>query len=268
MRIGIVGGGVVGQATAHVYRGWADEVRVYDVDKARRTVESERHVWDCDLVFICLPESEVGYYFATLPDARLKGNYVLKSTVPIGTTRRLAESYDLPNLVHSPEFLTERCALVDALTPRANVVGELTRSTKWTDCGRTLYELYLHRFPGAPVLVMTSDESEAVKLFTNAYGSVLVSLFNEFRSLADARQLDWRTVLAGMLAQGRIPHAYTDVPGPDGKRGWGGRCFPKDLDTLIDCFDRTFSDEGDTRLPPVPHLLRAAQTRNQRDRKA
>lgn len=98
-----------------------------------------------------------------------------------------------------------------------------------------LNRLYKSRFPGVPLYMMTSDESEAVKLFTNGFFAVKIAFFNEVRALADKLGLDWERVLGGVLSDGRISHNHTQVPGPDGQRGFGGACLPKDLANLIQC---------------------------------
>ena len=101
---------------------------------------------------------------------------------------------------------------------------------------------------------MTSDESEAVKLMQNGFSAVKIAFFNEMRCLADDRGLDWTRVMDGLLAGGWINPAHTQVPGPDGKRGFGGGCLEKDLANLIDHF-------GYETL-----VTRAAYRRNMEDR--
>lgn len=242
MKIGVVGGGVVGSATARTYLEWADEVRVYDLWAERRS-HNLHEVLECDLVFVCLPTplkdgslecdlSAITDFFA----GRFKSqdvNYVLRSTVPIGTTRMLARDYGLTNIVHSPEFLTARCAMTDAQFPSRNVIGLPNGWTERNQCGELLNGLYANRFPGCPVHIMTSDESEAVKLFQNGLFATTVAYWNEVRCLADEKGLDWVTVIKAVLADGRISRSHCRVPGPDGRRGFGGACLPKDLSMLV-----------------------------------
>lgn len=267
MKIGIVGGGVIGGATARAFAGFVDEVRVHDVRPERATHKLSQ-VLECDLIFICLPtprkleslecdtsavEKFVGL---TGPIDRCR-NFVLRSTVPIGTTRRLREQYNLPNLIHSPEFLTARTATLDAMMPTRNIVGG-GRFVKAGSCADMLASLYVRRFPGVPIYHLTSDESEAVKLFQNAFSAVKIACFNEFRCLADKLGLDWGNCLEALLAGGWINPMHTQVPGPDGKRGFGGACLPKDLDNLIECCEQA----------GVGHqVIWAAHERNGEDRK-
>jgi UDPglucose 6-dehydrogenase len=203
---------------------------VYDRVRAKSNSDLVS-VLETDVIFLCLPEDAVEDFFLNnLPGRFGHTNFVLKSTVPVGTTRRLREKYDLLNLVHSPEFLTERTAVIDAMMLRINIIGVPTgKPLAHDDSQDWLYNLYDNRFPQTPVHWMSSDESEAVKLFTNAFFATKVSVFNEFREFADKMGLDWDTVVNGMLADGRIHPLHTQVPGPDGKRGFGGKCLPKDL---------------------------------------
>lgn len=239
MRIGIIGGGVVGRATARCFLEHVEDVCVYDVLPERQT-HSLPETLAADLIFVCLPTPQknknldcdltsVESFFA---DHRgYSKNFILRSTVPIGTTRRLWEQYGLPNLIHSPEFLTARCAATDAQLPARNIVGipDWDGHARWNDkttCRDLLLNLYRNRFPGVPIYYTTADESESVKLFTNAFFAVKLAYWNEVRMLADKLGLNWERVIEAVLADGRISHSHTKVPGPDGKFGFGGSCLP------------------------------------------
>jgi UDPglucose 6-dehydrogenase len=259
LRIGVIGGGTVGRATARAFLEHAD-VRVYDVCPERST-HSQEEALDTDLVFVCLPTPagpggwtdlyEVEKFFGSVRGTDT--NFALRSTVPVGTTKRLRTILDLPNLCHSPEFLTARCSTVDAQMPARNIVGWISAHT-----AHPLMDLYERRFPGVPIHLMTSDESEMVKLATNAFFATKVAFFNEARSLADAAGLDWNRVLAAVLADGRIAHSHTNVPGPDGQFGFGGACLPKDAASFAACLN----DRG-----LRADVTRAALARNAADRR-
>jgi UDPglucose 6-dehydrogenase len=234
------------------------EVRAYDAD-SRRSTHSLQAVLECDVVFVCLPTPALPSGACDLSAVRSffkkqvgsQRVFVLRSTVPIGTTAALACDYSLPNIVHSPEFLTARCAVTDAQLPARNIIGYLRESPRGYD---TLYELYMRRFPGIAVHVMLSNESEAVKLFLNGFFAVKVAYFNEVNGLAQKFGLNWDAVLKGMLSDGRVAHSHTRVPGPDGSYGFGGACLPKDLDSLIQ------------QLGQDSFVTAAAKARNIKDR--
>jgi UDPglucose 6-dehydrogenase len=258
--IGVIGGGVVGRATARSYIEHVREVRVYDIDPKRAT-HSLDDTLASDIIFVCLPTPQkadglsadvtfIGQFFAEAPKDR---RYVLRSTVPIGTTQRLRDKHQLFSIAHSPEFLTARCSLSDAQLPSRNVIGVPCYGSK--TCSDMLIELYRARFPGVPLYVMSSDESEAVKLFQNGFFAVKVAYWNECRVLADRMGMDWGDVMQAIVADGRISPSHTNVPGPDGMRGYGGTCLPKDIANLI------------TALGDDARVTAAAYFRNLEDRK-
>lgn len=224
MRVGVVGGGgggVVGRATAKSFVEHVDEVRVYDVLAERRT-HGYREVLACDVVFVCLPtpqESPLRALNTFFSQVSADVNYVIRSTVPVGTTAALAEQYRLTNVVHSPEFLTARCAEVDAQMPTRNIVGG--------DIAHPVSRLYMRRWPHVPILYMTSDESEAVKLMLNSFFAVKVAFWNEMRTFADECGLDWIRVMQGILTDGRVHPSHTNVPGPDGSEASAALASPR-----------------------------------------
>lgn len=264
MRLGVVGNGVVGHALARAFIEHVDEVRVHDRAPERST-HPLADALECDLIMVALPSpqkenslacdtSAIDDFFASQRGS-LK-NYVLRSTVPVGTTRMLREKYALPNLCHSPEFLTSRVAITDAQIPARNIVGGPAGET--SRCEQLLAGLYRKRFPGVPVHVLTSDESEAVKLCVNSFFLTKIAFFNECRAFCDALALDWEAVLAGVLSDGRIAHSHAKVPGPDGRFGAGGACLIKDTADLITCIESQGLSAAVTR---------AAYERNLEDRK-
>lgn len=273
MKLGIVGGGVVGQALASAWTGHVEQVRVHDV-RPERATHPESEVMACDAVFICLPTPQQpgGSLAADLTavdrffdkHSGSTARMVLRSTVPIGTTKRLAKQHGLINLLHSPEFLTARTAAQDAANPTRNVIGFTRPSVncqsgdpfEWDDHWFT--EMCRKRWPAVPIFKLWSDESEAVKLFQNSFSAVKIALLNEFRQLCLAKEMDWQDVREALLAGGWINPMHTDVPGPDGKPGFGGSCLPKDLASLISC-------NWEVRLDPA--VCRAALIRNVKDRK-
>lgn len=279
MKIGVIGGGTVGRATARCWLEHAEEVMVFDVDPKRSTVSDDlaRVMELSNLIFICLPEDKIESFLsgsalgleqsATFKVQCQEANFVIKSTVPVGTTRKLRDKYGLVNLCHSPEFLTERCAVTDAQMPAQLIIGRPDTHDADGDCYQLWLEVHRKRFPGVPIYDMSSDESELVKLIVNAFAATKVSFFNEMRSLSDALGLDWQRVIEGVLGDGRIGHSWTKVPGPDGKRGFGGKCLPKDLLMLIESFRETRREIPDLSKQPLNPILNAVQARNSTDRK-
>lgn len=258
--IGVIGVGFVGRAVARGFNLFAD-IRTYDLDPNRCTHTFEE-VLQSNFVFVCLPtpmlraagddcDLHIIEDFFKGADDYLDGRerpiFVVKSTVPVGTTSRLNEAHPNLPIVHSPEFLTARSALVDFITPARNIVGgELTPAVK-------VKEMFEKRFPGVPCLVMSSDESEFVKYAANCFFATKVLFFNEMRLLADKVGIDWSNVIDGVMADGRIGTSHYQVPGHDGDWGVGGTCFPKDINAMI----RTMEKHG---IDPL--VLRAVWEQN------
>lgn len=272
VRLGVVGGGVVGSALARAFVEYVREVRVYDIRKEKAT-HSVDDALASDVVFICLPtpqrEGSLECNTDVIEDflngvggsAKYRNaNLVIRSTVPIGFTRRMREEYGLANLCHSPEFLTARVALIDAQMPGRNIIGipkgaPFFGGEGYNRIGTPLRDLYLARWPHVPIHVMRSDESEAVKLYTNTFFAEKVSAFNEFQHDAALRGLDWQAVRAAILAGGCIHPSHTVVPGPvSGEFGYGGACLVKDTANFIDCAIKAGGE---------PAVAMAAHTRNQ-----
>ncbi len=279
--LGVIGGGVLGRAVARGFMEHA-EVRVYD-----QMLECSTHplaeAATSDIVFICLPTParsdgtcDTSAICKFLNQARAEqwwnqdSCYVIRSTVPVGFTRQIAEQYFYQTpLFHSPEFLTARCSIVDFQTPARNIIGfpgsehislpcDEAMRQKWIDAYARIEALYYERFPGVELLDMESTASELVKLACNSFFASKVTLFNVFNEIAKAAEIDWGDVLEGILSDGRIAHAHTAVPGPDGRQGFGGACLAKDTADLYHCA---------TGLGVDAELLRAVIERNQRGRK-
>ncbi|MCC6648431.1 MAG: hypothetical protein IT374_23035 [Polyangiaceae bacterium] len=238
-RVGILGYGYVGRGTAHalgavVDVGWHDP----SVPGSRPLAELAR--W-ADALVICVPTPmsnsgaadssivrEVAEQLAGLGFAR---PVIVKSTVPPGTTDDLARRWPLLALVFSPEFLRERHYLEDAVAPARVVLG-------WSptiDGPRRaqVRDLFRRRFTDAPLVELTTVEAELLKYSANALFGVKVALANELAELAARLGASWDAVRAALVLDPRVGDGHLAVPGPDGKRGFGGSCLPKDMAALL-----------------------------------
>lgn len=263
MRIGIIGGGVVGNATARAWLEHCEEVRVYDVDPMRKTHDLADAL-ACDLVCVCVPTPmrkkgdgiDTSFADSALRDIaviRPSAVVALRCTVPVGWTAMAARKHNLPNLFHWPEFLTARCAIMDAMMPTRNVLGYVNRPKAEV---LAQFEKIVNRWPSVPFHPMRSVESELVKLAQNAFFAVKVSFWNEVKSYADRfGNVGWQTVINAILTDGRIHPSHTQVPGPDGQTGFGGACLPKDLREFIDGMDSIGVQNGVARAAYDRNLL-------------
>lgn len=154
---------------------------------------------------------------------------VIKSTVPVGTNRkvaeRLAEKARFPMEVASnPEFLKEGTAVEDCQKPDRVVVG--VRKHETAELLRELYAPFLRT--ERPFLVMSPESAEMTKYVANAMLATKISFINEMANLCERIGADINDVRRGIGHDARIGFQFL-FPGA----GWGGSCFPKDIRALI-----------------------------------
>ena len=89
------------------------------------------------------------------------------------------------------------------------------------------------RFKNKTIIETDSLTAEYIKYMNNTFFASKVSIMNEFYRLAKQLGVDWETALYGFVSDQRIGDSHLNVPGPDGKLGFGGTCFPKDINAFI-----------------------------------
>lgn len=230
-KVGIIGNGFVGESQAFAFSPTA-EVRIFDIDplKATHTLDE---VQECDYVFVCVPtpmrkdgSQDISYIENVFNNAVEGPIYIIKSTVLPGTTANLIANYPNLSIIFSPEFLTERTAKLDMLTQARIIFGGHPKLTGKVE------ELFAQRFMNRHFIHMDTTTAELVKYMNNTFFATKVSIMNEFKRLSDALGADWGKALYGFTADSRIGDSHLHVPGPDGRMGYGGTCFPKDVNAL------------------------------------
>lgn len=206
------------------------------------TTDSKSAYREADYVVIAVPtnfnaernsfdtsslESVAEDVYTTNPKAII----VIKSTVPIGFTKKLKEQCGIGTIIFCPEFLRETSALYDCLYPSRIIVS---KPDAQQDVEMATFLNLLMQGIGnkdVEIFFMDSSEAEAVKLFSNAYLAMRISFFNELDTYAESNGLRPDVIIKGVCADGRIGDWYNNP-----SFGYGGYCLPKDSKQLRSCF--------------------------------
>ena len=240
-KIGIIGFGFLGRALAHGFVLHAD-IKIYDkYDDNYNTLEQT--VNESDYIFIGVPtpmsddgaQDLTNIYDAVENVVRVadKSKLIcLRSTIVPGTTRGVAIKYPKHNFVFFPEFLTERTAKLDFINTARLIFGGHPKDTE------KLEELFRYRFTHTPIYKTTWEAAEMVKYMANCFFAVKISFLNEMYDAAKTIGVPYEDLRDMWLADYRIGNSHSDVPGHDGSRGYGGKCFPKDVKALVKWAER------------------------------
>ncbi len=256
LKVGIIGIGMVGTPLKRYFeerRGYerGNTLFLYDTDlKKGYTDDINRS----DVIFISVPTprgEDGSAKINAVEDAfkRLTGNkiVVIKSTVPPGTTEYFQESYPQHKVLFNPEFLTERQAWEDFVKPDRQIVG-------FTEASIDAAHAVLSLLPKAPFMSpwgmntyrpikITATEAEIIKYGGNVYFSRKITFANALAQLAENHGVEYDNIRLGMAADFRIGDSHLNVT-HGGYRGFGGYCFPKDLNALMTHMEQRGLHEG------------------------
>lgn len=248
INLGIIGYGFVGQAVANGFdsaSGGRDIIRYYD--KYKDTLSLEEVITKSEFIFVCLPtpmkKDESGIDLSIIEESmkdvtKYTDNtdkiVVIKSTVTPGTTASLQKKYPKSQLVFNPEFLTEANFLEDFLNADRTVIGASSDLAS-----RRVAVIYRQRFPKTKIYQTDPTTAEAVKYFANAFLALKVTFANFFYDYCQKIGIKYEEVKKMAAFDKRIVDAHLDVTT---LRGFGGKCFPKDLVALIGEFKKAGVD--------------------------
>jgi nucleotide sugar dehydrogenase len=231
MKIGIIGLGYVGSAIAWAHR---DQNVIVRDPKLKDSAELTEFL-DCDGIFVCVPSpsSTDGHCDTRILESVLKEllfvlinnpiPIICKTTAPPSVYEQLQQQY--PNVVYCPEFLTAANNIVDYQNAEYIVLGG---EKNWCIEAR---EIIKHGVSKIDDLFIITDIKTAslYKYMMNCYLATKVTFMNDFANFAEHLGVDWGSIRAIAAMDVRIGHTHMEVPGPDGQKGWGGMCFPKDI---------------------------------------
>ena len=238
MKIGIIGQGFVGTAVREGLKDY-HTINTFDLVKECTCDSISDLVNKSNYIFVCVPTpmKQDGSCDTSIVESVVKEIntvsmtdkiVIIKSTVTPGTTERLNKKYTNCKIVFNPEFLTEANFIEDFKNQdRIIIGGPRPASTR-------VRQLFYKAFPKAHMIKTSSTIAEMVKYTTNTFLSTKVSFANEIKMICDKIGVDYDKVIEYATQDERLGHSHWSVPGPDGHNGFGGSCFPKDINALLD----------------------------------
>lgn len=243
LNVGVVGLGYVGTAIQYAHRALHEEVLTYDIDESKHpNCETLLELVNkADLIYVCVPtpmkvngECDIGIVEQVVSDiaqSNTRKIIVIKSTVVPGTTERLQIHYPIHDIFFCPEFLTEANFMDDYLNQDVMLLG-ISRNSQRTLAESVLKEqLAVSRVKYSSIVDATT--AEFYKYVANIFLATKVSFANEMETVAGEIGVNWNDIIDIVGNDERLGRSHWKVPGPDGHRGFGGTCFPKDINGLI-----------------------------------
>jgi nucleotide sugar dehydrogenase len=243
MKIGVIGNGFVGKATCTLACK-SVELYCYDINPALCNPKgcTLKMISECDLIFISVPtpmKKDGSCYLKIIETvigdlSKIKSLdemlVLIRSTVPPGTSDNL-------NCYFMPEFLTEKHYLEDFKRCKNWIFGVKGKKQDiiFKEKIQELFKLSHDnkKIDSSKCSFLLNKEAEMVKLFRNIFLATKVSFCNEIYDYCNSAGINYNNMIKVACDDDRIKESHSMVPGPDGKRGFGGTCFPKDINNLL-----------------------------------
>lgn len=205
------------------------------------TIDYKAAYSDADFVIVAVPTNynpEKSFFDTSIVESSIsqiisvnpKAVIVIKSTIPVGYTKKISQTFKGSRILFSPEFLRESKALYDNLYPSRIIVGTDLSNPRMVESATIFGNLLKANSvrQDAEVKIMSSTEAEAVKLFANTFLALRVAFFNELDTYAIVKGLDSKSIIDGICLDPRIGGFYNNP-----SFGYGGYCLPKDTKQLL-----------------------------------
>ena len=260
MKIGIIGYGFVGKA---LEAGFTDAVKILKIDPKLNSKIDDLVDFDPDAIFICVPtpmnkdsSQDISILRNVIDETsklNLKALIVLKSTVLPNYIKEIENL--IPEFIYNPEFLREKHATEDFINSKLIVFGGSLNSCKY------LGDIYNNFTKCISNDYIFTDPTSAslMKYSINSYLATKVTFFNELNQLfkKSSTKSSWEEFIGAISRDERVGNSHMQVPGHDGRLGYGGACLPKDSNAFS-----KYADEIDTPL----NVLKAAINANNKIR--
>jgi len=221
INVGLIGCGVIGGVMKQWLEVHNPSCKIFVSDPPKNLNDD---LSDVDIIFInihILTKDDGIQDFSTLKSiikSLPKKPIFIRTTLLPGTCEQLSTEFKR-KIYFMPEFLTERTAYQDFCDQPMIFTGE--------------FDLLERIFIGKQNIQMTPKEAEITKYAHNVFGALKVTYFNGIHELAMKNDCNYENIRQGILLSQYINPMHTMVPGPDGKLGYGGKCFPKDVEAFI-----------------------------------
>ena len=229
-KILIVGHGFVGQAVDYGFSHPKIEKTIIDPKYDTHLDNIDNTVYDCAFVCVPTPMGDSGAIDSSIIDSTIEQLKERDILVVVKSTVTPDIVADWPkNVVYNPEFLTEKSANEQFVDPAFHILGGEDWATERVE---ELYNKYSLCSP-CPSYHMTREEASFVKYSINTFLAMKVTFFNQLYDTVSNTDANFATIIKAVGADDRINPSHTKVPGFDGKQGFGGACFPKDVSAFI-----------------------------------